>query len=113
MTGLGPSVVRAALMLIFVLIGKLIDRDANNISLLSLVAVLLLIYNPAYINDVSFQLSFLVTFGLITTGSILSAKLDKIPNWIKIPIIIPLVAQIWVIPIQMFYFNTVSQIQTK
>ena len=108
MTGLGPSVVRAALMLIFVLIGKLIDRDANNISLLSLVAVLLLIYNPAYINDVSFQLSFLVTFGLITTGSILSAKLDKIPNWIKIPIIIPLVAQIWVIPIQMFYFNTVS-----
>ena len=40
MTGLGASVVRAALMLIFVLIGKLIDRDANNISLLSFVAFL-------------------------------------------------------------------------
>jgi len=108
MTGLGPSVVRAALMLIFVLIGKLIDRDANNIALLSLVAVLLLMFNPAYINDVSFQLSFLVTFGLITTGSVISSKIDKIPDWIKIPVIIPLVAQIWVIPIQMFYFNTIS-----
>ena len=64
MTGLGASVIRAALMLLFVLAGKLIDRDTHSVSLLSLVAVLMLIYNPAYINDVSFQLSFMVTFGL-------------------------------------------------
>ena len=108
MTGLGPSVVRAALMILFVLAGKLIDRDTHSVSLLSLVAVLMLIYNPAYINDVSFQLSFLVTFGLLTTSNIIAQKLDKIPNWIKIPIIIPLVAQIWIAPIQMFYFNTFS-----
>ena len=67
MTGLGASVIRAALMLLFVLAGKLIDRDAHSVSLLSLVAVIMLIYNPAYINDVSFQLSFLVTFGLLTS----------------------------------------------
>lgn len=108
MTGLGPSVVRAALMLLFVLAGKLIDRDAHSISLLSLVAVLMLIYNPAYINNVSFQLSFLVTFGLLTTANIISQKLDKIPDWIKAPVIIPIVAQIWIAPIQMFYFNTFS-----
>lgn len=108
MTGLGPSVVRAALMILFVLAGKLIDRDTHSVSLLSLVAVLMLIYNPAYINDVSFQLSFLVTFGLLTTSNIIAQKLDKIPNWIKIPIIIPVVAQIWIAPIQMFYFNTFS-----
>lgn len=108
MTGLGPSVLRAAMMLLFVLIGKLIDRDAYSISLLSLVAVLMLIYNPAYINDVSFQLSFLVTFGLLTTSSVIAEKLDKIPSWIKVPILVPIVAQIWVAPIQMFYFNTFS-----
>lgn len=108
MTGLGPSVVRAALMMLFVLAGKLIDRDTHSVSLLSLVAVLMLIYNPAYINDVSFQLSFLVTFGLLTTAGIVSAKLDKIPDWIKAPILIPLIAQIWIAPIQMFYFNTFS-----
>lgn len=108
MTGLGPSVIRAALMLLFVLAGKLIDRDAHSISLLSLVAVLMLIYNPAYINNVSFQLSFLVTFGLLTTANIVSQKLDKVPDWIKIPVLIPIIAQIWIAPIQMFYFNTFS-----
>lgn len=108
MTGLGPSVVRAALMLLFVLTGKLLDRDTHSVSLLSLVAVLMLIYNPAYLNNVSFQLSFLVTFGLITTATIFSQKLDKVPDWFKAPILIPLVAQIWIAPIQMFYFNTFS-----
>lgn len=108
MTGLGPSVIRAVLMLLFVLVGKLIDRDAHSVSLLSLVAVLMLIYNPAYVNDVSFQLSFVVTFGLLTTANIISQKLSKIPNWILAPILIPIVAQLWVAPIQMFYFNTFS-----
>ena len=46
MTGLGPSVIRAALMLIFILAGKLIDRDAHSVSLLALVGALMLIYNP-------------------------------------------------------------------
>ena len=51
MTGLGASVVRAALMLLFVLVGKLINRDAHSISLLSFVALLMLVYNPMYLND--------------------------------------------------------------
>ena len=108
MTGLGPSVIRAAMMLLFVLAGKLIDRDAHSVSLLSFVAVLMLIYNPAYINDVSFQLSFLVTLGLLTTSNVISQKIEKVPNWLKATILIPIVAQIWVAPVQMFYFNTFS-----
>ncbi len=108
MTGLGASVVRAALMLLFVLAGKLINRDTHSISLLSFVAVLMLLYNPAYINDVGFQLSFLVTFGLLTTANIIMQKTDKIPNQVFAAILIPIVAQIWVAPIQMYYFNTFS-----
>ena len=110
MTGLGASVLRAALMLVFILIGKLIDRDAHSVSLLSFVAFLLLIYNPAYINDVGFQLSFVVTFGLLTTANVVFEKIKdiKLPDWFKAGIIIPIVAQIWVAPIQMFYFNTIS-----
>lgn len=112
MTGLGASVVRAALMLLFVLTGKLIDRDAHSISLLSFVALLMLLYNPAYINDVGFQLSFVVTFGILTTAVIVQDKLTciKFPfsNFIIPAVLIPIVAQIWVIPIQMFYFNSIS-----
>ena len=110
MTGLGASVIRAALMLLFILIGKLIDRDAHSISLLALVAMLMLIYNPAYINDVGFQLSFIVTFGLLTTANIIlnTYKGSKIRDFVMGIVLIPVVAQIWVAPIQMFYFNTFS-----
>ena len=110
MTGLGPSVIRAALMLLFILIGKLIDRDAHSVSLLSLVAALMLLYNPAYINDVGFQLSFLVTFGLLVSADAVINKFrhSKIPDWLSAGVLIPIIAQIWVAPIQMFYFNTFS-----
>lgn len=110
MTGLGPSVIRAALMLLFILAGKLIDRDAHSVALLALVGGLMLIYNPAYINDVGFQLSFLVTFGLLTTADVVMKKFEgsKLLNWFLGGIMIPVIAQIWVIPVQMFYFNTIS-----
>ena len=110
MTGLGASVIRAALMLLFVLIGKLIDRDAHSVSLLAFVAMLMLIYNPAFINNVGFQLSFIVTFGILTTANVIFEKYKNhsLPNWLAGAILIPVVAQIWVAPIQMFYFNTFS-----
>ena len=110
MTGLGASVIRAALMLLLILAGKLIDRDAHSVSLLAFVAMLMLIYNPAYINDVGFQLSFIVTFGILTTANVVfeRCKDSKIPDWLLGAVLIPVVAQIWVAPIQMFYFNTFS-----
>ena len=108
MTGLGASVIRAALMLLFILLGKLIDRTAHSISLLAFVAMLMLVYNPAYINNVSFQLSFLTTFGILISGNAIfeAIKDCKIPPTITGAILIPIVAQAWVAPIQMFYFNT-------
>lgn len=108
MTGLGSSVIRATLMLIFVLIGKLIDRDAHSISLLSFVAFIMLIYNPMYINDVGFQLSFIVTFGLLIMSPYITNSKNKYKNWILGTILIPVIAQIWVMPIQIYYFNNIS-----
>lgn len=112
MTGLGASVIRATIMILFILAGKLINRDTHSIALLSLVAMLMLIYNPAYINDVGFQLSFLVTFGLFVSTSILTSKRDTLKDkfiaFSKDTVLVPLIAQIWVAPLQMFYFNTFS-----
>ena len=108
MTGLGASVVRASLMLTFVLIGKLIDRDTHSVSLLSFVALLMLLYNPAYLNDIGFQMSFVATLGILTMGQALHQRLEtiKIPEVIKGDVTIPIIAQGWVAPTQMFYFNT-------
>lgn len=108
MTGLGASVIRATGMLVFVLIGKLIDRDANSISLLGFVAFLMLLYNPMYINDVGFQLSFIVTFGLLVMTPCLFKSKYRVVNWLIASVSIPMIAQLWVIPIQIFYFNNIS-----
>ncbi len=108
MTGLGASVIRAACMLVFVLIGKLIDRDAHSISLLSFVAFLMLLYNPMYINDVGFQLSFIVTFGLLVMVPLFEKTGNRIVNFGISTICIPVIAQLWVIPIQIFYFSNIS-----
>lgn len=108
MTGLGASVIRAGTMLIFILFGKLIDRDAHSVSLLSFVGLLMLIYNPAYINDVGFQLSFIVTLGIILSAEAILQYIKNVPVFLSSAVLIPIIAQLWVIPIQMFYFNTIS-----
>ncbi len=105
MTGLGPPVLRASLMLTFALIGKLLDRDADNIALLLLVAAILLIANPASLFDVGFQLSFTVTLGLLTFCPIFAEKTKNIPQIIAGSIYVPIIAQIVIAPIQMYYFN--------
>lgn len=108
MTGMGASIIRAATMLIFVLIGKLIDRDAHSISLLSFVAFLMLLFNPLSINDVGFQLSFIVTFGILFTSPLIHQFNNKIIDFIVGSASIPVIAQLWVIPVQIFYFNNIS-----
>lgn len=108
MTGLGASIIRATSMLMFVLIGKLIDRDAHSISLLSFVALLMLIFNPLFINDVGFQLSFIVTFGILLMTPAIVRFNNKVLDYIIGTITIPIIAQLWVIPIQIFYFSNIS-----
>ena len=108
MTGMGASILRATGMLMFVLIGKLIDRDAHSISLLSFVGLLMLIYNPMYINEVGFQLSFLVTFGILIMAPAIMRFNNRLLDYISGTITIPVIAQLWVIPIQIFYFSNIS-----
>ena len=112
MTGFSPSILRATIMLEFVLLGKLIDRQADNFALISFVCFLMLLYKPSWICSIGFQLSFLVTTGLILSMPVINdfaqSKMNKIMNFIVTSCVVPLVAQIWVLPVQMFYFNTFS-----
>jgi len=106
MTGFPPSLTRASLMLEFVLLGKLIDRTANTYALLFFVAFLMLAHNPGLLNDIGFKFSFVVTLGLILMCSTLCNFANKkLPPVISDTICIPFIAQLWIIPIQMYYFN--------
>ncbi|MBR6163384.1 DNA internalization-related competence protein ComEC/Rec2 [bacterium] len=109
MTGFGASILRATIMLLFILLGKLLDRTTDTLALLFLVALLMLLYNPSMINDVGFQLSFIVTFGLLFTTPVFNNKIsNKFLNICFVSALVPLVAQLYAAPLQMYYFNTLS-----
>lgn len=109
MTGFGAPIIRAFLMLTLILIGKLIDKKTSTMSLLFIVGFLMLIYNPLMIFDIGFQLSFLVTFALILTAPLITFEgKHKIINCTLGACLIPVVAQFYAAPLQMYYFNTFS-----
>lgn len=64
-TGLSPSVTRAAVMLSFVIGGKMLHRQVNTYNILFASAFLLLTISPPLIFDVSFQLSFSAVLGIL------------------------------------------------
>lgn len=64
-TGLSPSVVRAATMFSAVSIATGLDRRSNIYNTVASSAFLLLIFNPYYIMEVGFQLSYLAVLGII------------------------------------------------
>jgi len=108
MTGFPPSIVRALIMAEFLILAKFLDRKADNTIVLTFVCALMLLYNPMYIQNVSFQLSFLTTFGLLLCTEPLIKKLYPIPETISATILVPFIAQLWASPIQVYYFNNVS-----
>ena len=107
MTGFGPPIIRAFLMLTLILIGKLLDKTTSTLSLLFIVGFLMLIYNPLMAFDIGFQLSFIVTFALILSAPLLVFNFKFKPfNYILGACLIPIIAQLYAAPLQMFYFNT-------
>jgi len=107
MTGFGAPVIRAAIMLLLILAGRLIDREADTMSLLFAAAFLMLLFNPLMLFDIGFQLSFIVTFALILTAPLINFKFkNKYVNNAIGACFIPLIAQLYAAPLQMYYFNT-------
>lgn len=109
MTGFGPPIMRATLMLMFICVGKLFDKEADTMRLLFFVAFVMMLFSPAIIKDIGFQLSFSVTAGIMLFCPILSEKIkNKILNAGVMLIFVPFVAQLFATPIQMYYFNSFS-----
>lgn len=64
-TGCSPSVVRAVIMISFVLLGKLMERNSNSLNSLCAAGLLILIISPLTLFNVGFQLSFLAVGGIL------------------------------------------------
>ncbi len=107
LTGLQPSVLRAVIMGFGALIGVATSRKIKPLGSLLVAATLLLLWNPVWIWDLGFELSFLATLGLVVTVPPLVAKLDWIPKAIATLIAVPLAATLWTLPLQLYIFGVI------
>lgn len=108
LTGISPSVLRATLMNLAVLIALLTQRQTKPLNVLLIVAILLLIFNPNWIFDIGFQLSFLATLGLLVTVPAFMQGLNWMPPFFASLIAVPLSAIIWTLPLQLYVFKVLS-----
>ncbi|MEH2298095.1 MAG: ComEC/Rec2 family competence protein [Nostoc sp.] len=107
LTGFQPAVLRAVIMGFAALIGLLLKRKVKQLGSLLLAATLLLVFNPLWIWDLGFQLSFLATLGLVVTVPALVNRLAWLPPAIAALIAVPLAATLWTLPVQLFIFGVV------
>ncbi len=107
LTGFQPAVLRAVIMGFAALIGLVLKRKVMQLGSLMLAATLLLLFNPLWIWDLGFQLSFLATLGLIVTVPPLTQRLNWLPSAIASLIAVPLAATIWTLPVQLHTFGVV------
>ncbi|NJL00282.1 MAG: DUF4131 domain-containing protein [Spirulinaceae cyanobacterium SM2_1_0] len=108
LTGGQPSVLRAAIMGSGALLGLATARQRNPLGLWLVAATGLLLYNPLWIWNLGFQLSFLATLGLLVTVPPLSQRLDWLPPTLATAIAVPLAAALWTLPLLAYTFNTVA-----
>ncbi len=111
LTGLSPSVNRAALMFTIMAVGSLQKRPAGSLNAIAISAFILLIINPYNITNIGFQLSYAAVIGIIILYpkiyAIFEVKnkfIDKIWSLTAVSI----AAQIATAPIGLFYFHQFS-----
>lgn len=103
-----PSVMRATIMTLAFLFGKLIWRDVNLINTISMSAFILLLINPLSLFSLGFELTFAATFSIILFFPKIIKYLPKLPLRISEIFAVSLTAQLGVLPFVVSSFNRVT-----
>ncbi|TAL41683.1 MAG: MBL fold metallo-hydrolase [Salinibacterium sp.] len=90
-----PSVLRAALMAVLVLLALLSGRPVRGVPVLALATLILLVLDPWLARNYGFALSVLATGGLLVLAGPIARALGRwMPTWLAIMIAVPLAAQL-------------------
>lgn len=111
--GASPSIVRAAIMGSLSLFAVYFGKQNWGLLSLFLAAGLMLVIDFSLIKNLSFQLSFLATFGIILANrkgecQYQKGLLNKSVYWLKENLILTLSAQIFTLPIILYNFRRIS-----
>ncbi len=108
LTGLPASVIRSALMISFLSIGKAINIKSNPINHIAASALLILCIDTYYLFDIGFQLSYLAVIGIVYLQKPLSnlyVPKYKIDKYIWLTFSVSIAAQLFTLPFCMYYFH--------
>lgn len=108
LTGAAPPVIRATIVGALVLLAVVLRRWKDSVHFLALAAIAMLLINPYWLFTASFQMSFIITFGIIVGVPALSQSIPKVPAFIKQTVAVTLVAQLCSFPLIIYYFNEFS-----
>ncbi len=107
-TGFSPAVLRAALMLALVILGKTFYKQGNSYNTLFLSAFILLLFDPYLIQDVGFLLSYCAVFGIMYLYPILD-NLYYVRNNVLRKIwglcLMSVSATVFTLPISLYFFH--------
>ncbi|MGC9331909.1 MAG: ComEC/Rec2 family competence protein, partial [Bacteroidales bacterium] len=111
LTGLSPSVTRAAVMFSFITAGLLFKQHTNIYNILAASAFVTMAVNPFVITELGFWLSYLAVLSIVTFHkpiygllNVRNPVLDKL--WSLI--VVSIAAQIGTAPLTVFYFHQFS-----
>ncbi len=121
LVGASPSVLRAAIMGGLGLLAVQLGRRQVGLNTLAFVAVIMAAFNPRYLWDVGFQLSFFATLGLILYGAPLqsattrfleryfpASRAAQLSGYAGEAVLLTLAAQLTTLPIMAYHFQQIS-----
>jgi competence protein ComEC len=107
-TGLSSTVLRATVMFSFIQMGTAINRQHNIYNILAVSALALLCYNPYWLVDVGFQLSYLAIIGIVYLHPYLNQLINPTNPIIRIlweGTAVCFAAQLFTAPLSIYYFH--------
>lgn len=110
LTGGEIPVIRAAIMAVLSFTAQILGRERDGVWVLIATAGLMLLVNPAWLFDLSFQLSFLATMGVIVVAPIIQRLIVSLPEFIKLDLAVTVGAQFMVMPIIIQNFHQLSYV---
>lgn len=108
LAGFVPPVVRASLMGVLSVAGLFFHRDREALLMLGAAAAAMLLWDPFYLFDVSFQLSVGASAGILFFYRPLCSLLGRVPHlprWVREGTALALAAQLLTVPVVLYDFH--------
>lgn len=108
LSGMSSPIIRSAIMLSFIVVSDMLKRPSNTLNSLAASIFLLLCFNPLFIMDVSFQLSYAAVISIVLIYQKIYLVIDT-DNWLMDKIwslvAVSIAAQLGTFPISLYYFH--------